>query len=80
MFAGYHQRQFFLLIFFFFIGFGYVTLGQDKNSTHLYTAVDGLSDDNITSLGQDSYGYIWIATLRGLNRYDGNHFLQFHVE
>lgn len=32
---------------------------------------DGLLHNNVTSVRQDSLGYIWIGTHRGLNRYDG---------
>ena len=37
----------------------------------------GLSNDHITDILQDDLGYIWIATKRGLNRYDGNQILNF---
>lgn len=37
---------------------------------HLQRA-DGLLHDNATSVAEDSLGYIWIGTHRGLNRYDG---------
>ena len=33
---------------------------------------DGLSMDYVTTLFQDSRGYIWMGTFFGLNRYDGN--------
>ncbi len=36
-----------------------------------YTTANGLSDNNITGITQDSYGYIWISTDNGLNRFDG---------
>ena len=40
----------------------------------------GLSNDHITDILQDNLGYIWIATKRGLNRYDGNQMLNFQSE
>lgn len=43
-----------------------------------YTTASGLSDNNITAIAQDATGYIWIATLSGLNRFDGREFVQFH--
>ncbi|HWK05142.1 MAG TPA: hypothetical protein VNS58_15985 [Puia sp.] len=30
------------------------------------------------SEAQDSIGYIWIVTRSGLNRFNGNNFVQFH--
>ncbi len=35
---------------------------------------DGLSQKTVNAIFQDSYGYIWIGTQEGLNRYDGNNF------
>lgn len=32
---------------------------------------DGLLHNNVTCIAQDSLGYIWFGTHRGLNRYDG---------
>ena len=49
---------------------------DEKKFIH-YTTKDGLSNNYITGLGQDSKGYIWISTSHGLNRFDGSTFKQF---
>jgi len=38
---------------------------------HRLTTAEGLSDGTIRAIAQDKYGYIWIATITSLNRYDG---------
>jgi ligand-binding sensor domain-containing protein len=40
------------------------------NFRHL-GASQGLADGVVRAIGQDKYGYIWIGTLSGLNRFDG---------
>ena len=42
-----------------------------------YTKLDGLSHNSITGIVQDSLGYIWISTKKGLNRFDGRSFSNF---
>ncbi|MCF8227554.1 MAG: histidine kinase [Bacteroidales bacterium] len=42
-----------------------------------FTIKDGLSKNNISSLYQDVYGYLWIGTSDGLNRYDGKSFRKY---
>jgi signal transduction histidine kinase/ligand-binding sensor domain-containing protein len=34
----------------------------------------GLSQNNVTAIAQDNYGFIWFGTLDGLNKYDGSTF------
>ncbi|WP_159102761.1 sensor histidine kinase [Marinilabilia salmonicolor] len=41
------------------------------------TVADGLPDNHITVIRQDSTGYLWIGTREGLARYDGTRFLSF---
>jgi signal transduction histidine kinase/ligand-binding sensor domain-containing protein len=38
---------------------------------------DGLSQSSVYSILQDSYGFIWMATGDGLNRYDGKQFVSY---
>jgi ligand-binding sensor domain-containing protein len=38
----------------------------------------GLSQSAVTSIIQDKYGYLWVGTLDGLNRYDGAAFKIYH--
>ena len=42
--------------------------------THITTANSSLSYDGISCITQDSRGFIWIGTFKGLNRYDGSTF------
>src|SRR5215218_6505342 len=42
-----------------------------------YTSLQGLSSYNIRKVVQDPFGFIWIATQDGLNRFDGRNFLLF---
>lgn len=38
---------------------------------------EGLSNNSITTIYQDGFGYMWIGTFDGLNRYDGYQFKVF---
>lgn len=49
----------------------------DVQNFHLYTTNDGLSNNYVTGIEQDAYGYLWIATFKGLNRFDGSNFQKF---
>lgn len=40
-------------------------------NVELYNIDNGLSQSGVTSLMLDSYGFLWIGTQDGLNRYDG---------
>ncbi len=42
-----------------------------------YTTKDGLSNDKVDAIIQDRYGFIWIGTEDGLDRYDGYQFKVF---
>jgi signal transduction histidine kinase/ligand-binding sensor domain-containing protein len=53
---------------------------QQKNySFTRYTTAQGLSDNIIQSITQDSRGFIWIGTNEGLSRFDGKNFKNFYA-
>ncbi len=66
-----------LIAAFLLCGFFQYAVAQEKilNLKH-YSAEQGLSDNQITSITRDQNGFMWIGTKDGLNRYDGR---EFHV-
>ncbi|MEO1624631.1 MAG: adenylate/guanylate cyclase domain-containing protein [Bacteroidota bacterium] len=43
----------------------------------VYEFEEGLSHRNVFKIQQDQFGFIWIATSNGLNRFDGRRFVQY---
>ena len=56
------------------------TCGQEFSEKNFerYTIAEGISHNYVSGVTQDSAGYIWASTAAGLNRFNGNHFVQFH--
>jgi class 3 adenylate cyclase/ligand-binding sensor domain-containing protein len=50
---------------------------KGKIDFKLFSFEEGLSHRNAFKIQQDPYGYIWIVTINGLNKYDGNRFTHF---
>ena len=46
----------------------------------IYSTKNGLSQNDVRSIFQDSYGFIWIGTNGGLNRFDGYSFKIYQKE
>ena len=72
-----------------FVGMGCAGgLGQCRGLGHLdadgemrfYTTEDGLVDNRIEALHEDRQGVLWIATIGGLSRFDGDSFVNFTSE
>jgi signal transduction histidine kinase/ligand-binding sensor domain-containing protein len=62
------------------IVFGVLDLVHSQNELGVTTQISleqGLSDRTIKDIAKDVYGYIWIATRNGLNRYDGLHIVNY---
>ncbi|MFT3823362.1 MAG: histidine kinase [Chitinophagaceae bacterium] len=81
--AGHHNlRRFIIVILSIFLYGSFQLQAQSfkEEDFTLYSVKDGLSDNRIMSFTQDAYGYLWIATSKGLNRFDGNNFLQFYSD
>lgn len=45
-----------------------------------YTTQQGLSSNNVYDILKDSYGFLWLATEDGLNRFDGTNFKVYSHE
>mgnify|MGYP003623269050 CR=1 FL=1 len=77
-----HKISFFLITFFFLFSCSdqsnELQSGQDiLYSLHAPRSSSQISFLNIHSFCQDSSGYMWIATLGGLNRYNGYEYLHY---
>ena len=55
------------------------SFSQEKLLFNSITIDDGLSQNTILALEQDSRGFMWIGTYNGLNRYDGNNFKYYEI-
>ena len=53
-----------------------VYAGIELHSKQMRTS-DGLPSNSVRYMYQDSKGFLWMGTLNGLSRYDGNSFLTF---
>ena len=72
------KKQFlFLLLFLFFILRSFASI--EIRSKQITTS-NGLANNSVRYIFQDSKGFIWMGTLNGLCRYDGNSFLTFKPE
>ncbi|HBO74342.1 MAG TPA: hypothetical protein DD653_06585 [Marinilabiliales bacterium] len=59
-----------LTLLFMFCSFQVLSLGNDLSFSKL-SVENGLSNNHVNAIYKDSYGFIWVGTLEGLDRYDG---------
>lgn len=69
----------FYTLFFFSIDIFTIEIRKNLNFDKITTR-DGLSINTISGMCQDSRGFLWIATIYGLNRYDGYSFKKFYPD
>ena len=55
-------------------------IAQAYQFAHFNTANSRISYDGVGLIMQDSRGFIWVGTFKGLNRYDGNNFRVYDKE
>lgn len=72
--------KFFILIQLLCFVFYVPALSQIKKNVKTITTRDGLIQNDVNSIFQDSEGYMWLATNGGLNRYDGMEFLEVRLK
>lgn len=57
---------------------------SDRGASNYYfshiSGENGLSQSNVKSIIQDSYGFIWFGTKNGLNRFDGTSIVQMNCD
>lgn len=74
------MRRVYLTAFFCFLCFICLAQGASPFSFTHYSAKDGLVSNEINSIVQDRTGYLWIATNRGLQRFDGVQYKTFRYQ
>lgn len=65
-----YKIQFYILVFFWIAAFQNI-FAQSNYTFHHLNSNQGLSSTDIKAVLRDNYGFLWIGTESGLNRYDG---------
>src|SRR5688572_26913044 len=73
----FHTVRFFLNVLFMLLC-SFASAQYRSSDFTLYSIENGLSSNLLTGIVQDEQGYLWIGSANGLNRFDGNQFVQYH--
>jgi ligand-binding sensor domain-containing protein len=60
-----------------FVLFGSLAARAEQLPIKTYTIADGLARDWVTSIRQDSHGFLWFCTVEGISRFDGYKFTNY---
>ncbi len=69
-------KQYFVFSLFFFL----LTPVYGEHQFDQFNTNDGLSNNSVSAIIQDQFGFLWLGTYNGLNRYDGYQFKKFPVD
>ena len=58
----------------------YSVSGQTQTTFRQLSVEEGLSQNSVISIAQDSIGFLWFATQDGLNKYDGRSFSVYNFQ
>ncbi|MDZ7743402.1 MAG: two-component regulator propeller domain-containing protein [Bacteroidota bacterium] len=72
--------SYFLLLLVIFLLAGPVSAQKPKLKFRSIKASDGLINSTVQAIFEDSYGFIWLGTHHGVQRYDGRSFTTFTTE
>jgi ligand-binding sensor domain-containing protein len=65
------------ILFTFLLWFSQRLLSQSSDSLMYFSVENGLSSNTVFRTIEDSHGYIWIMTSRGMSRFDGTKFRSY---
>ena len=69
----------FVYLYIFFLIISLSAFGQSSYVFRHLNIDNGLSNNNVKALLEDSYGFLWVGTMSGLNRYDGYEFKKYSL-
>ena len=68
------------ILIFSILTFSFFQIQAQQQNTIFHHISEGLSQNTVTSFTQDEYGFLWIGTHYGLNRFDGANFKIFECD